>query len=82
MWSILLNDFNAKQLSKYKLFIYSTKTLGRNPYVVADLSDVMHESLKLNDNEFLSTRYDTAADYTSTGYEIQGIESKIVVSGT
>lgn len=58
MWDILLNDISYDDLRKHKVFIYSTRTLGRNPYVMADLSDVIDMSEHLGDDEFLSASYD------------------------
>ena len=50
-----------------RLYIYTTGSLGKNPYVVAEMSDVIKQSEALPQNEFLSTNYN-ALDMRITTY--------------
>ena len=60
-WTIFLNSkYSYEKLRKLRLFIFSTTSLGRNPYVVADMSDVIDLSEQLEENHFLSTNYNSS----------------------
>ena len=43
-----------------KVFMYTTKSFGKNPYVVEDLSDVILSSAGLSSGEFLDGHYNSA----------------------
>lgn len=47
-WNIRLNDmYSYQKLRKMRLFIYSTMSLGKNPYVVEEMKDVIDKSNEL-----------------------------------
>lgn len=85
-WSIFLaNDvsgYSEQDLQNLKVFIYNTGTLGRNPYLIVDLSSAIAESKELGDNEWLSVRYDLTSSYETTGCQLDFHGQKIVVSGS
>jgi len=68
-------------LSNLKVFIYNTETLGRNPYLIIDLSTAVDESKKLGDDEWLSVNYNLTSDFETTGFQASIHGQKIVVSG-
>ena len=81
-WNIILNnDYSYEKLRQLRLFIYSTVSLGKNMYVMADMKDVIDQSMQLFENEFLSTNYD-ADNFDITTYQFNDGAFTIAINGT
>ena len=81
-WLIYLdNEYSYEKLRSLRLFIYSTTTVGKNPYVVADMSSVIDESNELAQNEFLSTNYNTS-NFNVTTHAFTDGAYMMTVNGT
>lgn len=81
-WTIFLDGkYSYEKLRSLRLFMYSTTSLGRNPYVIAEMSDVIDMSQMLAENEFLSTNYNKAS-FEDTTFSFKCGSFTIAVNGT
>lgn len=67
-------------MSDLKIFVYSTKTLGKNPYIVKSLSSIMAESEELSGDEFLDAYYNSESEFVlvDESIGISGYAIKVV----
>ena len=81
-WTIFLDKtYSYDKMRSLRLYIYTTGSLGKNPYVVAEMSDVIKQSEALPQNEFLSTNYN-ALDMRITTYPFQDGVFTVTMNGT
>lgn len=74
-----ISAYRKKDLSKLKVMMFATKSLGKNPYIVADLSAI---SVDMPNDRNLSANYDVCNDYVQSSpvYNIDGYT--LVANGT
>jgi hypothetical protein len=65
-----------------KMFIYTPRSYGKNPYVVEDLSNVILSSNALVEGSFLSSRYDDPSSRAVSGCKVRDGGYDIIVAGT
>jgi len=83
MWDVILKDNPSyEKLDRMKLFMYSTETFGKNPYIVEDLSNVILSSKMLGDGQFLDAKYDLYDDGHASGCKVSMNGYDVVVAGT
>ena len=82
MWTIPLTSFKMSDLSGIKLLMYTTKSFGKNPYIIEDLS-VAIEHAQLQPDEWLDAEYDLNKPYVVNDCKIALDDvTELVVSGT
>ena len=80
IWNIQLDQrYSENDLSNLKVFMYNTKTLGKNPYIIRDISSIIADQ---NGNEYASAKYNDADAYAQNDYEIVLDNYSLRIAGT
>lgn len=89
IWTIKLSQkYNENDLSNLKVFMYNTKTLGKNPYIVKDLSSIIMDQIIWVDgissygDHYQPAKYNDSDEYVQNTYEVDLDSYSLKIAGT
>lgn len=79
IWDINLDSYRHTDLSNMKVFVYSTQTMGKNPYLVRDLSAIINDSIDLSQDDYIPAYYNSNDEFVTidAGVDISGYMVKV-----